>query len=145
MSKLDELIAEYCPSGVELRALGDIARLVRGNGMPKTDLTDQGVGAIHYGQIYTRYGVWATHTISFVRPETAAKLTKVDPGDVIVTNTSENVEDVGKAVAWLGDEPIVTGGHATVIMHREDPKYCRTGSSRRHSSHRRRRSRPAPR
>ncbi|RII40965.1 restriction endonuclease subunit S [Galactobacter valiniphilus] len=123
MSRIDELIEELAPQGVEFKTLGDIARLVRGNGMPKTDLTDQGVGAIHYGQIYTRYRVWTTKTISFVSPETATKLAKAEPGDIIITNTSENVEDVGKAVAWLGDEPIVTGGHATVIKHREDPKY----------------------
>ncbi len=103
--------------------LGDIARLVRGNGMPKTDLVDEGVGAIHYGQIYTRYGVSAAETISFVTPEAALKLAKAQPGDIIITNTSENVEDVGKAVAWLGSEPIVTGGHATIIKHDFDPKY----------------------
>lgn len=40
-------------------------------------------------------------------------MAKVDPGDLIVTNTSENIEDVCKAVAWLGNEQIVTGGHAT--------------------------------
>lgn len=123
MSRVDDLIAEHTPNGVEFRALGDIARFVRGNGMPKTDLVDEGVGAIHYGQIYTRYGVWATETISFVAPETAMKLAKAQPGDIIITNTSENVEDVGKAVAWLGSEPIVTGGHATVIQHDLDPKY----------------------
>ena len=123
MSRVDDLIAEYAPNGVEFRTLGDIARFVRGNGMPKTDLVDEGVGAIHYGQIYTRYGVWATETISFVAPETAMKLAKAQPGDIIITNTSENVEDVGKAVAWLGAEPIVTGGHATVIQHDLDPKY----------------------
>lgn len=91
--------------------------------MPKTDLTDSGVGAVHYGQIYTRYGTWANETLSFVSPNTATKLTKVDPGDLIITNTSENIEDVGKAVAWLGDRQIVTGGHATVIKHHEEPKY----------------------
>lgn len=123
MSRIDELIAELCPEGVEFKVLGDIAQLVRGNGMPKADLTDDGVGAIHYGQIYTHYRVWATKTISFVFPVAATKLAKAEPGDIIITNTSENVEDVGKAVAWLGDEPIVTGGHATVIKHREDPKY----------------------
>lgn len=123
MSRVDELIAELAPNGVEFRTLGDIARFVRGNGMPKTDLVDEGVGAIHYGQIYTRYGVWATETISFVTPETATKLAKAQPGDIIITNTSENVEDVGKAVAWLGAEPIVTGGHATVIQHDLEPKY----------------------
>lgn len=123
MSQIDKLIADLCPNGIEFRTLGDIARLVRGNGMPKSDLTENGVGAIHYGQIYTRYGAWARATISFVSEATATKLAKVDPGDIVITNTSENIEDVGKAVAWLGDEQIVTGGHATVIKHAQDPKY----------------------
>lgn len=91
--------------------------------MPKTDLVDEGVGAIHYGQIYTRYGVSAKETISFVSPETATRLASAHPGDIIITNTSENLEDVGKAVAWLGDQPVVTGGHATIIKHHEDPKF----------------------
>lgn len=123
MSGIDELIKELDPEGVQFIPLGKIAQLVRGNGMPKSELTSEGVGAIHYGQIYKRYGVWTTNTISFVTPETAAKLAKAEPGDIIITNTSENIEDVGKAVAWLGNEPIVTGGHATVIKHHQDPKY----------------------
>ena len=91
--------------------------------MPKTDLVEKGVGAIHYGQIYTHYGAWATETISFVSPATASRLASADPGDIIITNTSENLEDVGKAVAWLGEQSIVTGGHATIIKHREDPRF----------------------
>lgn len=91
--------------------------------MPKTVLTDDGVGAIHYGQIYTKYGTWTESTISFVTSDTASKLAKADPGDLIITNTSENIDDVGKAVAWLGPQSIVTGGHATVIKHALEPKY----------------------
>jgi len=123
MSRIDVLLREFAPDGVPLRALGEIATLVRGNGLPKTDLTEEGVGAIHYGQIYTRYGVWATSTFSYVTPESAAKLAHAEPGDIIITNTSENLADVGKAVAWLGEEAIVTGGHATVIKHGLNPKY----------------------
>lgn len=123
MSRIDELLAEFAPAGVVYRPLGEIATLVRGNGMPKAVLTEEGVGAIHYGQIYTRYGIWATKTLSYVSPETAMKLAKADPGDLIITNTSENLDDVGKAVAWLGEKQIVTGGHATIIKHDEDPKF----------------------
>ena len=123
MSRIDDLIAELSPNGVELKALGDIAQLVRGNGMPKSVLTDSGVGAIHYGQIYTKYGAWTDETLSFVSPETSKRLAKADPGDIIITNTSENFDDVGKAVAWLGDGQIVTGGHATIIKHSMEPKY----------------------
>jgi type I restriction enzyme S subunit len=123
VSGIEDLIAELCPDGVECRNLGELGVLVRGNGLPKTAFTESGIGAIHYGQIYTHYGTSATETISFVSPETAAKLAKVDPGDIIITNTSENVEDVGKAVAWLGSDQIVTGGHATVFKHHQDPKF----------------------
>lgn len=123
MSHIEELIAKLAPQGVEYNLLGDVATLVRGNGMPKSDLIDSGVGAIHYGQIYTRYKTSAATTYSFVSPEKARSLTKAEPGDVIITNTSENLEDVGKAVAWLGSQPIVTGGHATVIKHDLEPRY----------------------
>ena len=123
MSKIDDMIATMCPDGIEFKTIGGIGELVRGNGMPKTDFSDTGVGCIHYGQIYTHYGTWTTDTISRVSTEKAARLTKVDPGDLIVTNTSENLDDVCKAVAWLGDEQIVTGGHATVLKHTLDPKY----------------------
>lgn len=123
MSQIDDLIAEHCPGGVSTRPIGEIAELVRGNGMPKSDFVDEGVGCIHYGQIYTFYGAWAKETRSFVAPATAAKLAQVDPGDVIMTNTSENLDDVCKAVAWLGDSTIVTGGHATVLKHDQDPKF----------------------
>lgn len=124
MSKVDELIEELCPDGVERVALGEVAELVRGVGLLKTELVDDGyMGAIHYGQLYTRYGVYADQTYSFVTEATAEKLKKVNPGDVIVTNTSENLDDVGTAFAWLGDKQIVTGGHATIIRSGFNPKY----------------------
>ncbi|MCB0882235.1 MAG: restriction endonuclease subunit S [Thermoleophilia bacterium] len=116
-------VREHCPKSVPFRPLGELATLVRGNGMPKSDFVDEGVGCIHYGQIYTHYGAWATDVISYVAHDKAAKLAQVEPGDLIVTNTSETLEDVGKAVAWLGQETIVTGGHATVVKPSIDPKY----------------------
>ena len=123
MSRIETLIEEFCPDGVEFRPMGEVGVLVRGNGMPKTDFTEEGIGCIHYGQVYTHFRTWAKDTKSFVLPAVAAKLAKVDPGDLVITNTSENVEDVCKAVAWLGDAQVVTGGHATVFKHQQDPKF----------------------
>ena len=100
---------------VEWFPLGDIGELVRGNGLPKADLTEQGVPAIHYAQLYTHYGVFTESTISFVSPETATKLKKVNTGDVIITNSSENIEDVGKSLVYLGEQQAVTGGDATIF------------------------------
>ena len=117
MNKLDALIAELCPQGVERKRLGDIGVVVRGNGLQKKDFTESGVGCIHYGQIYTYYGTCAYKTKSFVSHELAEKLQKVNKGDLVIAVTSENVEDVGKCVVWLGDEQIVTGAHAAIFRH----------------------------
>lgn len=100
---------------VEWKTLGELGELVRGNGLPKADFTTSGVPAIHYGQIYTHYGLSTETTISYVSPETARKLKKVNTGDVVITNTSENLEDVGKALVYLGNSEAVTGGHATIF------------------------------
>ncbi|HGB4869506.1 TPA: restriction endonuclease subunit S [Salmonella enterica subsp. enterica serovar Muenchen] len=100
---------------VEWLPLGELGELVRGNGLPKSDFTESGVPAIHYGQIYTFYGLSTETTKSFVSRQTAEKLKKVNFGDVVITNTSENFEDVGKALVYLGKEQAVTGGHATIF------------------------------
>ena len=105
MSFLEKLLDGVA---VEWKALGEIGELVRGNGLPKTDFTESGVPAIHYGQIYTYYGLSTTSTKSFVSPETATKLRKVDKGDVVITNTSENLEDVGKSLVYLGELPLIS-------------------------------------
>ena len=95
--------------------MGEVGELIRGNGLTKKDLLDDGVPAIHYGQIYTYYRTETIKTISFVSEELAKKLRKVDCGDVVITNTSENFDDVGKALLYSGTEQAVTGGHATIF------------------------------
>ena len=115
MSRLAELIEELCPDGVEYRPLGEIADLQRGGGMPKKLFVDKGIPAIHYGHIFTKYGIQTKCAAAYLAPEDADKLTRVYPGDLVVANTSENLEDVGKGVVWLGNVEGVTGGHATVV------------------------------
>ena len=109
--------------GVEWKKLGEIGTFTRGNGLQKKDFTDVGIGCIHYGQIYTYYGTSASQIKTHVNSELARKLAKVNTGNLVIACTSENIDDVCKAVVWLGNEEIVTGGHACVFSHNEEPKY----------------------
>ena len=87
----------------------DLGELIRGNGLQKKDFTETGVPAIHYGQIYTYYGTFATKTKSFVSPELGKKLKKAKYGDVLIAGTSENLKDVMKPLGWLGSEIAFSG------------------------------------
>ncbi|RYQ03198.1 restriction endonuclease subunit S [Bifidobacterium pseudolongum subsp. globosum] len=123
MSRIDDLIAEYCPDGVKHQTLGEIGEFIRGNGIQKRDFQDSGFGCIHYGQIYTYYGLFADHTKSFIDPNLAEKRKKAYKGDLVIATTSENEEDVCKACAWLGEEPIAISGDAYIFRHHQNPKY----------------------
>jgi type I restriction enzyme S subunit len=123
MSQLDELVAELAPEGVPLRPLGELGEFVRGNGLQKSDLTDDGFPAIHYGQVHTHYGVWTDVTKSFTSPELAAKLRHARPGDLVVATTSEDDAAVAKATAWLGAGDIAVSGDAYIYRHTLDPRF----------------------
>lgn len=103
--------------------LGEVGTMIRGNGIQKKDFTKTGVGCIHYGQIYTRYGTAAEKTISFIPTELAKKCKKAKKGDLVIATTSENVEDVCKAVVWQGEDDIAISGDAYIFRHNQDPKY----------------------
>lgn len=103
--------------------LGDIAELKRGGNFQKKNFVPDGKPCIHYGQIYTHYGIEAHETLTRVPYEIFEKSRKAQPNDIVMAITSENVEDLCKCVAWLGDEDIAVSGDALIIHHDQNPRY----------------------
>ena len=108
---------------VEWKTLGEVGTFVRGTSFQKKHFVEKGVGCIHYGEIYTRYSLFAEKTISYLNEEIANKARKASYGDLIIATTSENDDDVCKSVAWLGSENIVVSNDACYYHHTLDPKY----------------------
>ena len=123
MSRIDDLIRDLCPDGVEHKNLGEVGEFIRGAGIKKSDFTKQGYPCIHYGQIHTHYGISTAETISHIAPEQAARLRKAQPGDLVIATTSEDDDAVGKATAWLGTTPVAVGGDSYIFRHSMEPKY----------------------
>lgn len=123
MNKLNELIQKLCPDGVEYKKLGEIATISRGGNFQKKDYVEAGVPCIHYGQIYTQYGLFVEKTVSFISEEKAKKQKMAVKNDVIMAVTSENIDDVCRCVAWLGEEDVAVSGHTAIIHHTINPKY----------------------
>ncbi len=109
--------------GVAYVRLGDVAEITRGGNFQKRDFVAEGLPCIHYGQIHTHYGTSANKTLSYVSQDTFKKSKLAQPNDIVMAVTSENVEDVCKCVAWLGDEAIAVSGHTAIIHHEQDPRY----------------------
>ena len=66
------------------KTLGEIGTFQRGNGLQKKDFREEGIGCIHYGQIYTRLGTFCTKTLTYVEPSLGNRLVKVEPGNLVI-------------------------------------------------------------
>ena len=103
--------------------LEEIATIIRGGNFQKKDFVENGRPCIHYGQMYTHFGIYADKSLTFVNEEVFSKSKIAKSGDIIMAVTSENVEDVCSCTAWLGDEDIAISGHTAIISHNQNAKY----------------------
>ena len=124
MSRLDKLIRELCPEGVEYKTIKEISTdIYRGSGIKRSDLTEEGVPCVRYGEIYTTYGVWFENCVSHTVLENVPNPKYFEHGDILFVITGESVEDIAKSTAYIGNERCLAGGDIVVVKHNQDPKY----------------------
>lgn len=124
MSKLEVLLHDLCPDGVEYKAIKEIAKdIYRGSGIKRTDVTDLGIPCVRYGEIYTTYGIWFEKCVSHTIEENIPNPKYFEYGDILFAITGESVEEIAKSCAYIGHEKCLAGGDIVVLKHDQDPKY----------------------
>jgi type I restriction enzyme S subunit len=124
MSRLDELIAEHCPGGVEYKSLGEIATdIYRGSGITRKQVTLTGIPCVRYGEIYTTYGIWFDKCVSHTSEAAITNKKYFEHGDILLAITGESVDEIAKSSAYVGNEKCLAGGDIVVLKHHQDPKY----------------------
>lgn len=118
-----EMIKAAGEGKVQVKTMDEIGTFIRGRRFVRTDIVQEGVPCIHYGDMYTYYGVWADKTPTFLTKEKASKLRFAQKGDVIIVAAGENDIDIGVGVAWLGENEVVVHDACFIFKHEMDPKY----------------------
>jgi len=108
MSKIGDLIKQYCPDGVEFRELGEIGTLYGGlSGKSKGDFTDGNARFITYVSIFNNIAINPSDT-GFVKIGERERQTQVQFGDVLFTGSSETPDECGMSsvLTQQPDEPL---------------------------------------
>ncbi len=103
------------------RKLGDVAVLLKGNGLSKKDITDEGISpCILYGELFTTYN----EVIRIVVSKTLKKEGLISQfGDVLLPASTTTIGiDLAKASALLLDN-VLLGGDINVIRYKEEMVY----------------------
>lgn len=110
-------------NGSKIIPLSKVGTLTRGKRFVHADAVDNGVPCVHYGELYTYYGIWTNKTKSHVREELRPKLRYAEKNDVIIVGAGENNIDIGVGVAYLGEEPVAIHDACYFLHHNINPKY----------------------
>lgn len=102
--------------------LGQIGRFLKGKGISRSDLSEDGYPCLRYGEIYSTYGNTTACLKSRVLPEAASAAQVLRTGDIVFAASGETLHEIGKAVAYTGPEPAYVGGDTVVLReHGQDP------------------------
>ena len=115
MEKLNELIAELCPHGVPYYPISELGTLTRGKRFVHADAVDEGIPCIHYGELYTYYGI-ATEKTKLINdyivdkgvPEVAGETKTVEVE--VFAKTEERRERMAKPIIGEKSRPPILRG-----------------------------------
>jgi type I restriction enzyme S subunit len=93
----------------------NIAIPLKGQGIRKDEVTAEGLPCVRYGEIYTHHTDYIRCFYSLISAETAKSSQLLRKGDLLFAGSGETAEEIGKCVAFLGDEQAYAGGDIIIF------------------------------
>lgn len=103
------------PQSWELVNLGSLGVFSKGKGLPKKELVEEGIACIRYGEIYTKHNFVVKRPYSFISEATAKNSMKLKRNDILFAGSGETIDDIGKAVVFVGEEETYAGGDIIIF------------------------------
>lgn len=108
------------PSDWEVKELGKLGKFSKGKGILKEQVKEEGFPCVRYGEIYTTHNYIIKEFKSFIDEETAKQSQEIKKGDILFAGSGETVEEIGKSVAFIGNEKAFAGGDVIILSANED-------------------------
>jgi type I restriction enzyme S subunit len=119
----DEMLKRAEEKQMQIVSLEQLGSFTRGKRFVRNDIREEGTPCIHYGDLYTHYGVSAEETKYFLDENLSKKMRFAQKGDVVIVQAGENDIDIGIGVAWMGNEEVAVHDACYIFKHNINPKY----------------------
>jgi type I restriction enzyme, S subunit len=103
------------PSDWKVKTLGQLGTFSKGKGILKEQVISEGFPCIRYGEIYTTHDFIINEFKSFINENIAQESKEIKNGDILFAGSGETVEEIGKAVAYKGDQKAYAGGDVIIL------------------------------
>lgn len=113
------------PEGWEVKRFKFVVTsLEKGAGITKEVVFEDGdTPCVRYGEIYSKYNQSFSNCISKTYSSKIPVQKYFTNGDILFVGTGELVEEIGKCIAYLGNETCLAGGDIIIAKHNQNPNF----------------------
>jgi len=108
------------PEGWSVSLLGELGTFSKGKGILKEQVISEGLPCIRYGEIYTTHDFIIKKFKSFISDDVANESKEIQNGDILFAGSGETVEEIGKAVAYIGNDKAYAGGDVIILSTKKN-------------------------
>lgn len=108
------------PKNWEWKYLHELGSFSKGKGILKEQVIESGLPCIRYGEIYTTHNFILKEFKSFISEDVAMESKEIKSGDILFAGSGETLEEIGKAVAFVGNEKAYAGGDVIILSTNEN-------------------------
>jgi type I restriction enzyme S subunit len=110
------------PEGWSVSLLGELGTFSKGKGILKEQVISEGLPCIRYGEIYTTHDFVIKKFKSFISDVVANESKEIHTGDILFAGSGETVDEIGKAVAYIGNNKAYAGGDVIILSTKKSGK-----------------------
>ncbi|HEU0126167.1 MAG TPA: restriction endonuclease subunit S, partial [Flavobacterium sp.] len=103
------------PSDWKVKKLNELGIFSKGKGILKEQVVSKGYPCIRYGEIYTTHNYIINEFKSFINETVTKESKEIKKGDILFAGSGETIEEIGKSVAYVGNEKAYAGGDIIIL------------------------------
>jgi type I restriction enzyme S subunit len=103
------------PEGWDALPMGSLGTFSKGQGIRKDEAASGEIHCVRYGEIYTHHNDVIRSFNSRISADIAKSSKRLKKGDLLFAGSGETKEEIGKCVAFVGDEEAYAGGDIVIL------------------------------
>lgn len=100
---------------IQLVTLSELGTLLKGKGIAKSDVQEEGVPCVRYGELYTRHQRVIRKFHSYISHEIKADSFLLQKHDILFAGSGETITEIGKSAAFVDDFEAYAGSDTLVF------------------------------
>lgn len=122
-NKVIREVLEELSEKKELVNLSNLGELLKGKGIPKSAVVENGIPCVRYGELYTKHHRVIREYNSFINEEEKLNSFPLKKNDVLFAGSGETITEIGKSAAFVDDIEAYAGGDTLLFRPYEMDGY----------------------